>query len=76
MNNSRIVVLLSSLRRLPLSDCMKALQKAAAAREPAACREARRLQGEADAALAEDREDGGEGAGDEGISFGFAYGFL
>jgi hypothetical protein len=28
------------------------------------------------AALAEGREDGGEGAGDEGISFGIAYGFL
>lgn len=46
------------------------------ARAPAARREAQRLQGEADAALAEDREDRGEGAGDEGISCGIAYGFL
>jgi hypothetical protein len=35
-----------------------------------------RLQAEAKAALVEGREDGDEGAGDEGISFGIAYGFL
>lgn len=40
---------------------------------PRACRGAQRLQGEANAALAEGREDGGEGAEDEGISFGIAY---
>jgi len=32
--------------------------------------------GEANAALAEGREEGGEGTGDEGFSFGIAYGFL
>jgi hypothetical protein len=43
---------------------------------PRARRGAQRLQGEANAALAEDWEDGGEGAGDEGISSGIAYDFL
>jgi len=38
--------------------------------------ERRGLEGEAKAALAEGREDGGKGAGDEGISFGIAYGSL
>jgi hypothetical protein len=43
---------------------------------PRARKGAQKLQGEANAALAEGREDGGEGAGDEDISFGIAYGFL
>ena len=43
---------------------------------PWARRGEQRLQGETEAALAEGREDGGEGAEDEGISFGIAYDFL